>query len=72
MSLDFLRGLIMVLLVFESTRLYDNLFELSEGTAFQNLVIQFFHHPWHGLRFWGLDSARIYVHCRYSHGLFIT
>lgn len=54
LSLDFLRGLIMVLLVFESTRFYDNLFELSKGTAFQNLVIQFFHHPWHGLRFWDL------------------
>jgi predicted acyltransferase len=54
LSLDFLRGLIMVLLVLESTRLYDNLFEITEGTAIQNLVLQFFHHPWHGLRFWDL------------------
>ena len=54
LSLDFLRGLIMVLLVLESTRFYDNLFEISQGTVIQNLVLQFFHHPWHGLRFWDL------------------
>jgi len=54
LSLDFLRGFIMVLLALESTRLYDNLFELSQGTFIQNLFIQFFHHPWNGLRFWDL------------------
>jgi predicted acyltransferase len=54
LSLDVMRGLIMVLLVFESVRLYDNLFELTEHSALSALFIQFFHHPWHGLRFWDL------------------
>lgn len=54
LSLDFLRGFIMVLLVLESTRLYDNLFELTKGSTIQLLFLQFFHHPWNGLRFWDL------------------
>jgi predicted acyltransferase len=54
LSLDFLRGFIMVLLALESTRLYENMFELSEGTFLSNIFIQFFHHPWNGLRFWDL------------------
>jgi len=54
LSLDFLRGFIMVLLALESTRLYDNLFELTEGSMIQSFVLQFFHHPWNGLRFWDL------------------
>lgn len=54
LSLDFMRGLIMVLLMLESTRLYDNLYEQSEGTAFGYFMQQFFHHPWNGLRFWDL------------------
>jgi predicted acyltransferase len=54
LSLDFMRGLIMVLLMLESTRLYDNVSEVSEGTDIHFFVIQFFHHPWNGLRFWDL------------------
>jgi predicted acyltransferase len=54
LSLDFMRGLIMVLLMLESTRLYDNLFEATEGSGIQLLINQFFHHPWNGLRFWDL------------------
>jgi predicted acyltransferase len=54
LSLDFLRGLIMVLLVLESTSLFEHLFELSQGTFAESLFIQFFHHPWNGLRFWDL------------------
>lgn len=54
LSLDFMRGLIMILLVLESTRLYDNLFEATEGNGIQLFLIQFFHHPWNGLRFWDL------------------
>lgn len=53
-SLDFLRGFIMVLLALESARLFDHLFELSAGLAIQSFFAQFFHHPWHGLRFWDL------------------
>ena len=54
LSLDFLRGLIMIFLVFESTGLYRHLIESSEGTATHSFFIQFEHHPWNGLRFWDL------------------
>ena len=54
LSLDFMRGLIMVLLMLESVHLYGNLFEVAEGTGLQLLFVQFFHHPWNGLRFWDL------------------
>src|SRR5687767_3577157 len=54
MSLDFMRGMIMVLLMLESTRLYSNLFSVSEGNSIQLFFLQFFHHPWNGLRFWDL------------------
>jgi predicted acyltransferase len=54
LSLDFMRGLIMVLLMLEAAGLYEHLFELSEGNAIQSFFAQFFHHPWNGLRFWDL------------------
>ena len=54
LSLDFMRGLIMVLLMLESARLYENLFEITEGYGIQSLIEQFFHHPWSGLHFWDL------------------
>jgi predicted acyltransferase len=54
LSLDFMRGLIMVLLVLESTRFYENMFEATEGSGIQLFFLQFFHHPWNGLRFWDL------------------
>ena len=54
LSLDFMRGFIMVLLTLESTRLYDHLHEFSEGTVWNGFFEQFFHHPWNGLRFWDL------------------
>src|SRR5215204_1756486 len=54
LSLDFMRGLIMVLLVLESTGLYEHLFKATQGSLLENLFIQFFHHPWNGLRFWDL------------------
>jgi len=53
-SLDFYRGLIMVLLMLESTGMYEHLNEITAGTAVHSLVIQFFHYPWHGLHFWDL------------------
>ena len=53
-SLDFYRGLIMVLLMLESTGMYEHLSELTMGSAFHPLIIQFFHHPWHGLHLWDL------------------
>ena len=54
LSLDFMRGLIMVLLALESTGLYEHLFQASKGTALNGFFLQFFHHPWNGLRFWDL------------------
>lgn len=54
LSLDFMRGLIMVFLMLESAGLYENLFKISEGTGVQSVIQQFFHHPWNGLRFWDL------------------
>jgi predicted acyltransferase len=53
-SLDFLRGLIMILLVLESTGFYSHLYHATEGQALQGFFEQFRHHPWNGLRFWDL------------------
>jgi predicted acyltransferase len=53
-SLDFMRGLIMVLLALESTGLYEHFFKATENTAVNKFFLQFFHHPWNGLRFWDL------------------
>jgi predicted acyltransferase len=50
LSLDFLRGLIMVLLALEAAGLYDQLYEHTES----GFLLQFFHHPWNGLHFWDL------------------
>jgi len=52
-SLDFMRGLIMILLALESTGLYRCLTTYSTGGA-HTLMQQFEHHPWHGLHFWDL------------------
>lgn len=54
LSLDFMRGFIMVLLALESTGLYEHLFEATKGNALNGFFLQFFHHPWNGLRFWDL------------------
>lgn len=54
LSLDFMRGFIMVLLALESTGLYEHLLEVSDGSFFHPFMQQFFHHPWNGLRFWDL------------------
>lgn len=50
LSLDVMRGVIMILLAAESCRVYESIKELHE----EGLIQQFFHHPWHGLRFWDL------------------
>lgn len=54
LSLDFLRGFIMVLLAIESTGLYDYLYERTHGRPIDIFTRQFTHHPWHGLHFWDL------------------
>lgn len=53
LSLDVLRGLIMVLLMLESTELYARLLEFPDGPI-HAIAVQLHHHPWHGLRFWDL------------------
>jgi predicted acyltransferase len=54
LSLDFMRGFIMVLLALESTGLYEHLFDATKGNLLNGFFLQFFHHPWNGLRFWDL------------------
>ena len=55
LSLDFMRGFIMVLLAAESTGLYEHLFSATKDQpVINNFFLQFFHHPWNGLRFWDL------------------
>ena len=49
-----MRGLIMVLLALESAGLYEHLAKTTEDTPLHAFFIQFFHHPWHGLRAWDL------------------
>ena len=53
-SLDFMRGFIMVLLALESTGLYEHFFKATEGNFLNGFFLEFFHHPWNGLRFWDL------------------
>ena len=53
LSLDFYRGLIMVLLMLEASGLYRHVLNMTEPTSFiHSLAVQFTHHPWHGLTFW--------------------
>jgi predicted acyltransferase len=55
LSLDFMRGSIMVLLACESAGLYEHLYKgTADGTILNRFLLQFFHHPWNGLRFWDL------------------
>lgn len=54
LSLDFMRGLIMVLLMLEGTGLYSYLNKYAQGTGWYFLTMQLEHHPWHGLRAWDL------------------
>lgn len=53
-SLDVLRGIIMILLCAESCRVYESIKHLGPSGLAGGLVNQFFHHPWHGLHFWDL------------------
>ena len=54
LSLDVMRGLIMILLAAESCHLYVSLNDQFPTGIINTGVRQFFHHPWHGLRFWDL------------------
>ncbi len=50
LSLDVMRGVIMILLAGESCRVYESIRDWHDNA----FITQFFHHPWHGLRFWDL------------------
>ncbi len=54
-SLDFYRGLVMILLMLEASGLYEYAQTLSKpGSFIHSLAIQFDHAKWHGLHFWDL------------------
>jgi len=54
-SLDFYRGLVMVLLMLEASGLYDHVGNMTEpGSFIHSIANQFTHYPWHGLHFWDL------------------
>lgn len=53
-SLDVMRGMIMILLCAESCRVYEAIMHIDPAAPMGGLITQFFHHPWHGLRFWDL------------------
>jgi predicted acyltransferase len=54
MSLDVMRGVIMILLCGESCRVYESIKHVNGARPMSGLIDQFFHHPWHGLHFWDL------------------
>src|ERR1700730_5831724 len=53
-SLDFLRGLIMVILMLGETEIFLKLYEASPNPFTHLLATQFQHSLWHGLHFWDL------------------
>ena len=54
LSLDVMRGLIMILLAAEACGLYNALAEAFPSGLAHAIVSQFFHHEWHGLLAWDL------------------
>jgi len=52
LSLDFLRGLIMVALMIGETGFFLKLYTASPNSFTQMLSVQFEHSEWHGLTFW--------------------
>ncbi len=55
LSLDFYRGLIMMLLMLESTGMYEHWLNMFGPNSFINsIALQFTHASWHGLHFWDL------------------
>lgn len=52
-SLDFYRGLVMVLLMLEASGLYDQVLTTTKPASFiHSIAVQFTHFPWHGLHLW--------------------
>lgn len=54
-SLDFYRGLVMVLLMIEASGLYEHVLSMSSsGSLPSAIATQFTHAPWHGLHVWDI------------------
>lgn len=53
-SLDVMRGLIMILLAAESSKVYIALRNFNFSGFGEKIVEQFNHHPWNALYFWDL------------------
>lgn len=53
-SLDVMRGIIMILLCGESCRLYSAIKHIDPEQPMEGIINQFFHHSWNGLHFWDL------------------
>jgi len=52
-SLDFYRGLVMVLLMLEASGLYDHVLKMTwPPSLIHAIAVQFTHYPWHGLHLW--------------------
>src|ERR1700694_910531 len=54
LSLDFLRGVIMVILILGETGIFLKLNKASPNPFTHLLATQFEHSQWHGLHFWDL------------------
>lgn len=54
-SLDFYRGLVMVLLMLEASGLYEHVLKMAGPGSFVHAIAnQFTHYPWHGLHLWDM------------------
>lgn len=53
LSLDFMRGLIMIVLMIGETGFFNSI-DLSNNGPLHPILQQFQHTPWHGLRFWDI------------------
>jgi predicted acyltransferase len=55
LSLDVMRGLVMIFLGGESCRLYQSIRDVHPSETYKKAIDFFFeHHPWHGLHVWDL------------------
>jgi len=54
LSLDVMRGAIMIFLAGEACLVWESLHHADLPSPFSYIIQQFFHHPWNGLRFWDL------------------
>jgi hypothetical protein len=71
LSLDFMRGLIMVLLMLESVGLYENLHRLRRALVFNFFLNNSFIIPGMDCVL-GSDTTWVYVHGRNGDGIFLT